>query len=131
MLDNNKCILVYGFNEEEKTLINNIKEAENLPSIRIITASMASMTIRNIIEGIKLEVLSKPLPEEKVMVFNNLSDNELDRAIKAIRSNLQTKPIMAVVTPTSINWTFADLLEHLIEERKFFMNTAKRGTQGE
>lgn len=131
MLDNNKCILVYGFNEEEKTLINNTKEAENLPSIRIITASMASMTIRNIIEGIKLEVLSKPLPEEKVMVFNNLSDNELDRAIKSIRSNLQTKPIMAVVTPTSINWTFADLLEHLIEERKFFMNTAKRGTQGE
>lgn len=131
MLDNNKCILVYGFNEEEKTLINNIKEAENLPSIRIITASMASMSLRNIIEGIKLEVLSKPLPEEKVMIFNNLSDNELDRAIKAIRSNLQTKPIMAVVTPTSINWTFADLLEHLIEERKFFMNTAKRGTQGE
>ncbi|MDP4091042.1 MAG: DUF3783 domain-containing protein [Bacillota bacterium] len=130
-MDNNKCILTYGFNEEERILVNSIKEEESLPEIRLITPSMTSMTLRNIIEGIKLEILSKPLPEEKVMIFNNLSDNELDRAIKSIRSRMKTRPILAVVTPTSIDWTLADLLEHLIEEREFFRNTGKRGTQGE
>jgi len=27
------------------------------------------------------------------------------------------RPIFAVVTPTSIDWTLADLLAHLLEER--------------
>jgi hypothetical protein len=131
MLENNKCILIYGFNEEEKEILHNIKEGEALPDYRNITDTMTLMTLRNIVEGIKLELVSKPLPEEKVIIFNNLSDDELDRAIKSIRSNLQTKPILAVVTPTSIDWTFADLLEHLIEEREFFRSGQKRGTQGE
>lgn len=131
MLENNKCILIYGFNEEETALIQNIKDTEQLPEIKVITASMTSMTLRNIIDGIKLEVIGKPLPEEKVIIFNNLSDNELDRTIKHIRSNQQIRPILAVVTPTSIDWTFADLLEHLMEEREFFRNKGKRGTQGE
>lgn len=131
MLDNNKCILIYGFNEEEKAILHNIKKEEALPEYKTVSDTMTLMTLRNIIEGIKLELVSKPLTEEKVIIFNNLSDNELDRAIKSIRSNLQTKPILAVVTPTSIDWTFADLLEHLIEEREFFRNGQKRGTQGE
>lgn len=131
MLDNNKCILIYGFNEEEKAILHNIKQEEALPEYKTVSDTMTLMTLRNIIEGIKLELVSKPLPEEKVIIFNNLSDNELDRAIRSVRSNLQTKPILAVVTPTSIDWTFADLLEHLIEEREFFRNGQKRGTQGE
>jgi hypothetical protein len=131
VLDNNKCILIYGFDEEERQTLYNIKEQEGLPDYRIITDTMTSMTLRNMIEGLKLEVVSKELPGEKVIIFNNLSDNELDKAIKSLRSNLQTKPILAVVTPTSIDWTFADLLEHLIEEREFFRNGQKRGTQGE
>lgn len=131
MLENNKCILIYGFNEEEMALIHNIKDTEQLPEIKVITASMTSMTLRNIIDGIKLEVIGKTLPEEKVIIFNNLSDDELDRTIKNIRSNQQIRPILAVVTPTSIDWTFADLLEHLMEEREFFRNKGKRGTQGE
>ena len=130
-MENNKCILIYGFNEAEKETLHKIKEEEALPEYRTITDTMTLMTLRSIIDGIKLELVSKPLPEEKVIIFNNLSDNELDNAIKSIRSNLQTKPILAVVTPTSIDWTFADLLEHLIEEREFFRNGQKRGTQGE
>lgn len=131
MLDNNKCILIYGFSGDEKAIIDEIREAEKLPAIKNITPSMSSMTLRNLIEGLKLEVLGKPLPDEKVIVFNNLSDDELDRAIKSIRNNIQVRPILAVVTPTSIDWTFAALLEHLIEEREFFMSTGKRGTQSE
>lgn len=130
-MENNKCILIYGFNENEKEILHNIKEKESLPDYKTITDTMTLMTLRSIIDGIKLELVSKPLPEEKVIIFNNLSDNELDNAIKSIRSNLQTKPILAVVTPTSIDWTFADLLEHLVEEREFFRNGQKRGTQGE
>lgn len=130
-MDNNKCILIYGFNQDERDILHTIKEQEALPEYKNITDTMTSMTLRNIIDGIKLELVSKPLPEEKVIIFNNLTDNELDRAIRAMRSSLEARPIFAVVTPTSIDWAFADLLEHLIEEREFYRNRQKRGTQGE
>lgn len=127
MLDNNKCILIFGFDEEESMIINRLKEEQSLPEIRVITNYMTNMTLRNIIEGIKLEVVGRPLPEEKVVIFNNLTDEELERAIKAVRAGMEVKPILAVVTPTSIEWTFADLVEHLIEEREFFRQKQKRG----
>jgi hypothetical protein len=65
-----------------------------------------------------LDTYDKQLPEEKVVLFNNFTDGELDKAIKSIRSNKSFKPILAVVTPTSLDWEFHYLLEHLIEERE-------------
>lgn len=124
-LDNNKCLLIYGFNQVEKEILDRIKDQEGLRKIIEITDTMTSMTLRNLIEGPHLEVVGKPLPQEKVILFNNLSDNELDSAIRAIRGSLEGQPIFAVVTPTSIEWTFADLIEHLIEEREFFRKRQK------
>ena len=124
-LDNNKCLLIYGFNQEEKEVLERVKDQENLGKIIEITDTMTSMTLRNLIEGPHFEVVSKTLPKEKVILFNNLSDNELENSIRALRGSLEAKPIFAVVTPTSIEWTFADLLEHLIEEREFFRKRQK------
>ncbi len=124
-LDNNKCLLIYGFNQDEKEKLEKIKEEEGLGKIIEITDTMTSMTVRNLIDGLHLEVLAKALPQEKVILFNNLSDKELEASIKSIRGSVGGHPIFAIVTPTSIEWTFADLLEHLIEEREFFRNRQK------
>lgn len=124
-LDNNKCLLIYGFNEKEKEVLETIKNQEGLGKVIAITDTMTSMTLRNLIEGPHLEVVAKPLPEEKVILFNNLSDNELENAIMTIRGSLEGQPIFAIVTPTSIEWTFEYLLEHLIEEREFFRKRQK------
>ena len=37
-----------------------------------------------------------------------------------MRAIIGREGIMAVVTPTSIEWTFDYLLEHLMEEREWF-----------
>lgn len=118
VLDNNKMLLVYGFEDEEKAFLDNMTKELQLPPYKVVEKNMASMTIRNIIEGTMLDTYHKQLPEEKVIIFNNFTDYELDMTIKTIRSNKNIKPILAVVTPTSINWEFQYLLEHLMEERE-------------
>jgi hypothetical protein len=118
VLDNNKMMLAYGFEDEEKTFLDNMIKELQLPPYKVVEKNMASMTIRNIIDGPVLDTYNKQLPEEKVIMFNNFTDHELDMAIKTIRSNKNIKPILAVVTPTSINWEFHYLLEHLMEERE-------------
>lgn len=124
-MENNKTILIYGFTEEEKGVLENLISIKKLPTYKVIEKKMCNMTINDIINGLKLELFNvQDLPEEKVILFNNLSDIELDRAISSVRGVFSPSPILAVVTPTSIKWTFKDLLEHLIEERELFK---KRG----
>jgi hypothetical protein len=118
VLVNNKMMLAYGFEDEEKVFLDNMIKELQLPPYKVVEKNMAIMTIRNIIDGPILDTYHKQLPEEKVIMFNNFTDHELDMAIKTIRSNKNIKPILAVVTPTSINWEFHYLLEHLMEERE-------------
>ena len=118
VLVNNKMMLAYGFEDEEKVFLDNMIKELQLPPYKVVEKNMAIMTIRNIIDGPVLDTYHKQLPEEKVIMFNNFTDHELDMTIKTIRSNKNIKPILAVVTPTSINWEFHYLLEHLMEERE-------------
>lgn len=113
-------MLIYGFNAEEKDTLDNIIKKTKLPSCKVIDKSMTKMTVNNILEGLRLGIDNITLPDEKVILFNNLSDYELDVAINQIRDNMDPMPILAAVTPMSINWEFDRLLNHLIEERDWF-----------
>lgn len=120
LLDNKKVILIYGFSEEEENNVRNLFIKSKLPNCRAVTKAMTEMKVKDIIDGMKLEVYAHDVLDEKVILFNNLSDEELDRAIKEVRNNIETQPILAVVTPASNEWTFKELLAHLIEERQWF-----------
>lgn len=124
-LSNNKVMLVLGFEDERKEVLEDIIKKDSLPPYVAIDKSMGKMTINDILNGLKLHTYEKLLPQEEVILFNNLSDIELDKAIKAIRTQMNPKPILAVVTPTSINWTVEYLVEHLIEERQWFRTHGK------
>lgn len=118
MLDNLKSLLIFGYSKEE------IEKLENSYSTIVISNEMANMKLKEIIEGFKFESNEKELPREKVVILNNFSDKELPEIIKLIKS-IDPETILAVVTPTSINWTFNDLLEHLIEEREWYKKRKK------
>lgn len=120
LLDNNKKILIYGFDEKGENLIKKITKENVLLECSVMNKSMSQMQIIDIINGLNLQVLDNNLPDEKVVLFNNLSDDELERAIKHIKNEFKELPILAVVTPTSAKWTLRALIDHLIEERNWF-----------
>ncbi|MGO5064468.1 DUF3783 domain-containing protein [Clostridium sporogenes] len=117
---NNKLMLVYGLKNQELNLLKNICLENNLPSFKIVNKNMCEMKLRDIIKGINLEVEDVDMPEEKVVIFNNFSDTELDLGVKKIKEILKPIPIMAVVTETSIDWQFKYLVDHLMEEREWY-----------
>jgi hypothetical protein len=118
ILVNNKLMLLYGFSDDERAFYDKMIKELDLPSYKIISPSMANMKIRDILDGLKIDTYNRDLPDEKVVLFNNFSDYELDMAIRTIRSNKQVRPILAIVTQTSIDWEFHKLIDHLIEERE-------------
>ena len=120
-MNNNKIMLTYGFHPGEILLLNKLVDAKKIPKIKIISSEMSKMKISDILEGYKFEIYNGNLPKERLVIFNNLNDIEINDAIKCLKE-IGKGIIMAVVTPTSIEWTFEYLLEHLIEERQWYKN---------
>lgn len=115
MLNNDKLILAYGLEEKDLEVfkMSNLKYKQ-------ITTEMCNMKLKDIISGAKFDIYDKKIPNEKVVLFNNFSDEELDKAIKIIRATIGKNVILAVVTETSAEWSFAYLIDHLIEEREWY-----------
>lgn len=116
MLSDYKTLLVYGLTKEEiqKIALKTERVAE-------ITTDMADTKIVDILNRVKKDASHANLPDEKVIIFNKYTDSEIQKKVKFIRNKIDN-PVLAVVTPTSMNWTFKDLLEHLIAEREFYKN---------
>lgn len=119
MLDNNKCILTYGLPKDELIILEKL----NVKVIEIDT-DMVEMNVIDILKGIKFKTFNPNPTNEKVILFNNFSDVELQATITEIRKNI-IGGLLAVVTPISMYWKFDDLLVHLIEEREWHLKYQK------
>jgi Domain of unknown function (DUF3783) len=119
MLDNNKCILVYNVPEEKLDFL--INEGYK---ILAVTKEMLNMTVRDVLDGLRFETVNAEEFKESLMLFNSFPDEELRALIKKIRENIKGG-ILATVTENSIDWKFNYLLEHLIEEREWYLKQQK------
>lgn len=119
MLSNNKCILVHNVPEEELRELRN----EGFKLIEV-SREMTEMTIFDILDGLRFETVNADLPEETVILFNDFSDEEIKLAIAGIRKRFK-EGIFAAVTPTSVEWKFSYLVEHLIEEKEWYLKNQK------
>lgn len=129
VLNNNKMPLIFGFTDDEKIFLDKAFIELELPKSKIIEKNMANMKLKDIIEGLVIDTYDKVLPEEKIIIFNNFTDEDLDKALKLIRENKAIRPILAIVTPTSINWEFYYLVNHLLEEREQARKYTKHKTE--
>ena len=119
MLDNNKCILVYGLSNIE---LLNLKELGY--KIIEITPEMCEMTLMDVLLGMRLEIFNSNPIKEKVILYNNLSQDELRKAITDTRQNIKDG-ILAVVTQQSINWQISYLIKHLRDEKEWYSKFRK------
>lgn len=118
-MTNDKVLIIYGFNVEEEEIVKNLLTQNKLPGYMTLKKSMAKMKISEIVSGFKYEFYDCKLPNEKVVLFYNFSDIELDKTFKEIKEAFIKMPICAAVTETSVNWTLEYLVKHLIEEKEW------------
>lgn len=121
-MDNNSKILTYGYSEEETKKIKDLLDKNNMPTLLVANENMARMKICDILSGLEILTYDVKLPDEKLVLFNNVSDKKIDKAIRLIKDISDKKPIFAQVTPVSQNWSLKYLIEHMIEERQWYIN---------
>lgn len=119
MLENNKCILVYGLNDME---LKYMSEFES--NIIEITPEMCKMTIKDILEGSRFNIFNSNPIKEKVIIYNNFAQIELKEAISKTRQFIKGG-VLAVVTEESVNWEVNYLIKHLKEEKEWYSKMRK------
>jgi hypothetical protein len=125
-VNRNKVTLIYGFGDKEKEKIEGIVKMYHLHKIKEIDAAMAGMKVGDILaEKAETALPKAKMPEEKVILFNDMSDEEIQKYIEHLRGTFKPLPILAVITETSEKWTFEYLVEHLVEEREKFKASMK------
>ncbi|OQY08280.1 MAG: hypothetical protein B6I28_04905 [Fusobacteriia bacterium 4572_132] len=111
------CILVSGYNEKELILLSNFIKKVGIE--KIIEVKDENEILNQIIDEVNNN-LNKS--SEKVIVFNSVSDKELNTFINNFKVLNLSRPLFAVVTPTSAKWKFKELVSELLKEKKAFEN---------
>jgi len=123
---NDKVILTYALSDDEVEILNKEFEAKVDCSCIVIKEAMGNSKIKDILSGESKEDDEFTMPLEKTIIFSNFPPQQLQASVKKVRAILESRPILATVTPISINWRFHKLLEHLVEEREQFKNSTNR-----
>lgn len=120
-----KVLLTFSLTKEEIDVLNEHFNKEGAKPCVVIESSMSNCTLKEILQGEDKNYSKEQLPLEKVIIFNNFEGENLHKAVTQVRALLQSRPILATITPVSINMKFKDVLEHLIEEREFHKKNSK------
>lgn len=122
---NKKVILTYGLSDDEVEILNKEFEGKVDDKCIVIKETMGNLKMKEILSGDFKEDEEFTMPLEKTIIFNNFPPQQLQASVKKVRAILESRPILATVTPISINWRFNKLVEHLVEEREQFKNSTK------
>jgi hypothetical protein len=110
-------ILVFGFSSEEQSRIDEHLAALGIPAPTRLERRHGKVVIGEILR--KGAIGEKEFDcDERLVLFSNLSDAGVRSLIQEFKSIETLKPIFAVVTESSINWTLEHLMSHLIEEKR-------------
>lgn len=120
---NKKVILTYGLSDDEIEILNKEFEGKVDSNCIVIKETMGKLRLKEILNGDFKEDEGFTMPLEKTIIFNNFSSQQLQASVKKVRAILESRPILATVTPISINWKFHKLVDHLVEEREQIKNS--------
>lgn len=111
-----KGVILYGFNEDEIEKLQEICEEYDVEAIYQVDKSQAGLKIGDILKGNTEVKEYKGAVAKRSIIMSAFSNKELQEFIEAIKKESLSKPIFAVVTPTSATWELGRLVKELMME---------------
>ena len=113
--ESRSCAIVFNFNNKDLMTVKNVFRLVGIKDIIVLSNSNLDTTVKDILDN-KLLENSEEKTNSRAIIFNNIES----RKASAVSDNLKRlkvqKPLLAVVTETSINWELKTLLQHLQQE---------------
>lgn len=110
------CMLMYYFSPQEIKQIQNVARMTGITDCVLLNPTHGENTIRDVLDG-KIKQGEGEGMKEKAIILNQIATTRMHAFIEGLKKCRIKRPLIAVVTSTSIEWTLNELLENLASER--------------
>ena len=111
------CVMLYYFTPAELRQIQLVAKMVGVADQIVLGTGQGECTLQAILDN---EITTNQGEEikQKAVVFNNIAGTRINAFIEGLKKFRINRPLMAVVTETSIKWTLNQLLMELSEEHQ-------------
>lgn len=110
-------VFLYGYSMQLVPVFDEILKESGIDEYVFIDEKRSKMRIKAIINDEKGNEVELKEQAQQVVLFNGTSQYELQIFITKLREKIEGSPYIAMVTKTSKEWIFNDLIVELIDER--------------
>ncbi|WP_455538061.1 DUF3783 domain-containing protein [Terrisporobacter sp.] len=110
------CIIVVNVNKKESNMIKNIGRLVGIRDFIFLDSKNGDTTIKNILDN-EISNDNEKIWTNKVMIFNNITQLKINGFLESLKKMKIARPLSAVVTETTIEWTLNKLVYNLSKER--------------
>lgn len=113
-----ECILIYGFTGKNYSKLKNYCMMIGIRDIIQVDKNMLNEKVQNILRNTIEKSECKEVPADQTIIMNAFSGQKLHTFLGNFKQAGLGRPLMATVTPTSLNWTVGELISELKNERE-------------
>lgn len=110
------CIMLYQFTSQEVKQIMNVARMTGIKDYIELHAKHGGCTLREILDD-QISEKEEANVKEKAIILNHVTPTRMNLFIDTLKKCRIKRPIIAVVTEQSIDWTLTHLLINLVSER--------------
>lgn len=111
------CIMVVNFNKKETSIIKNIGRLVGIKDCIFLSNKNGKSKIEDILNDNIVED-GEDTWTNKAIIFNNIDQMKINGFLESLRKMKIARPLSAIVTETTIEWTLNKLVYNLLEERR-------------
>ncbi|ELC8441481.1 DUF3783 domain-containing protein [Clostridium perfringens] len=111
------CVILYNFGNKELKKIQNFSRIMGIKDQIVLSSKNGEETLKNILED-SMENIEGDGVKERAIIFNAIAPGKVHIFLENLKKLGIQRPLVAVVTETSINWTMDTLVKNLIAERR-------------
>ena len=111
------CVLVVNSNKKESATIKNMGRLVGIRDFIFVDSKNGNTIIKDILEN-NISQDNEEVWTNKAMIFNNINQIKINGFLDSLKKIKIAKPLSAIVTETTIDWTLNKLVYNLIQERK-------------
>lgn len=111
------CIMLYQFTSGEIKQIMNVARMAGIKECIELDGKHGGCTLREILDN-QISEKEETAVKEKTIILNHVAPAKMNLLMELLKKCRMKRPIIAVVTQQSIDWTLSRLLFNLVSERE-------------
>lgn len=121
VLHERNCMMMYNFTSQEAKQIMNVARMTGIKDCISLKPNHGNNKIREILDN-QLQETETDTLKDKAIVFNGIPSARMSLFIDALKKCRIKRPLIAVVTEHTIDWSLGELIINLANERHAINN---------